>query len=353
MTVIDVIEIREKISAYLSDVTGQSVKVTDAQPLAGGASRDSWVFTAVFAEGTEGRFVLRRDLPTTMNESALTRANEFVLMRAAFDHGIQCAQVRWLCESAGPLGQPFFIMDYVDGISIGRKVMTAPELAEARQRLPDQMARQLALIHRLDWKSHGLDFLSQPATEHPAREAVAAAYKIVDELGANVPTIEFILHWCDLNAPSAKRITFIHGDFRIGNLLVHEEGLAAVIDWEFAHVGDPCEELGYLCLRDWRFGNDMLRMAGLSQREPFIRDYERYAGITVERSAVDWWEVFGNVRWAIICLKQAQRHLSGQDPSVELASLGRRSLDMQAEALLLIKRIEAQYKIAGESHYND
>lgn len=346
MTVIDAYEIRDRLSAYLSAVTDQSVKLTDIQPLAGGASRDSWAFTAVFADGIEQRFVLRRDLPTTMNESALTRANEFAMMRAAFEHGVRCARVRWLCEDSEPLGQPFFIMDYVDGISIGRKVMTAPELTEARQILPEQMAEQLALIHRLDWKSYGLDFLTQPKTGNPAREAVAAAYGIIDKLGANVPAIEFILRWCDLYAPSTERITFIHGDFRIGNLLVDRHGLAAVIDWEFAHAGDPCEELGYLCLRDWRFGNDMLRASGLSEREPFIQAYERFADVKIDRSAVDWWEVFGNVRWAIICLKQAQRHLSGQDLSVELASLGRRSLDMQAEALLLIRRIDAQQKTA-------
>jgi aminoglycoside phosphotransferase (APT) family kinase protein len=350
MTVLDANDIRERISAYLSATTDQTVKVTDAQPLAGGASRDSWAFTAVFADGVEKRYVLRRDLPTTMNESALTRANEFAMMRAAFNHGVRSAQVQWLCEDPAPLGQPFFIMDFVDGISIGRKVMTAPELAEARQLLPVQMAEQLALIHRLDWRAHELDFLAQPTTENPAREAVKAAYTIVDELGANVPAIEFILRWCHLNAPAAERITFIHGDFRIGNLLVDRQGLAAVIDWEFAHVGDPCEELGYLCLRDWRFGNDMLRASGLSQREPFIQAYEQFADVKVDRSAVDWWEVFGNVRWAIICLKQAQRHLSGQDPSVELASLGRRSLDMQAEALHLIKRIEAQRKTAEGSY---
>lgn len=344
MTILGTDEIRERIGLYLTTVTGQPVAINEARALAGGASRDSWAFSASFADGRQGRYVLRRDLPTTMNEAALTRANEFAMMRAAYEHGIRCAQVRWLCESSEPLGQPFFIMDYVDGISIGRKVMTAPELTEARQLLPSQMATQLALIHQLDWQSHRLDFLTQPRTDNPAREAVAEAYDVIDKLQADVPAIEYVLRWCELHAPTAKRITFIHGDFRVGNLLVNPGGLAAVIDWEFAHVGDPCEELGYLCLRDWRFGNDALRASGLSQREPFIQMYERQAGVQVDRSAVDWWEVFGNVRWAIICLKQAQRHLSGQDLSVELASLGRRSLDMQAEAISLIKRINAQGK---------
>lgn len=340
MTTIDIDKVEAGVNAYLSAETSQNVVITDVQPLAGGASRDSWAFTAVFAEGNRQRYVLRRDLPTTMNETALTRANEFVMMRAAYDQGVRCAQVRWLCEESAVLGQPFFIMDYIAGISIGRKVMTAPELAEARQALPAQMAEQLSLIHGLAWQSDALGFLAQPKTGNPAREAVADAYRRIDMLGANIPAIEYILRWCDRHAPPPERITFIHGDFRVGNLLIDTNGLSAVIDWEFAHVGDPCEELGYLCLRDWRFGNDALRMAGLSQREPFIQMYERYANVKIDRSAVDWWEVFGNLRWAIICLNQAQRHLSGQDVNVELASLGRRSLDMQAEALALIRRIE-------------
>lgn len=340
MSIVPAGELPARLSDYLTQVSGQQARVTAAHALAGGASRDSWAFNAEFANGRQEQFVLRRDLPTTMNETALTRPQEFAMMRAAYAHGIKCAKVRWLCEDPAPLGMPFFIMDYVTGVSIGRKVITAPELEAARAALPAQLATQLALIHALDWRGAQLDFLPQPTTDNPAKEAVAGVYAVLDELGAVVPALEYALRWCDVNAPAPQRITFLHGDYRIGNILVDAEGLAAVIDWEFAHVGDPAEELGYLCLRDWRFGNDLKRAGGLSTRETFLTAYEQATGWQVDRRAVDWWEVFGNVRWAVICIKQAQRHLSGQDPSVELASLGRRSIDMQAEALHLIRRFE-------------
>ena len=120
MSILSAGDLPPRLERYLTEVTGLTTKITGAQSLAGGASRDSWAFSAEFSDGTQGQFVLRRDLPTTMNESALTRAQEFVLLHAAQAHGIKCPRVRWACEDPGPLGMPFFIMDYVTGISIGR-----------------------------------------------------------------------------------------------------------------------------------------------------------------------------------------------------------------------------------------
>jgi len=336
MTALPPHQLQARLADYLSAQTHAPVQVHNAQPLAGGASRDSWAFNATFGDGTSERFVLRRDLPTRMNEQALTRAQEFALMRAAYDHGVLVARVRWLCEDERVLDLPFFIMDYVEGVSVGRKLMTSPDLIAARAALPSQMAQQLARIHTLD--ASGLVFLPRPLKNHPARHAVQETYATLDSINAVVPALEYALRWCERYAPAPDRLTFIHGDFRVGNLLVNPAGLAAVIDWEFSHIGDPCEELGYLCMRDWRFGADKLRAAGLSPREPFIRAYEQHAGVTVNPEAVTWWEILGNIRWAVICLVQAQRHLSNQDPSIELASLGRRSIEMQAEALRLIRQ---------------
>lgn len=335
MTTLPPQELQERLADYLSEETERPVTVQEAHPLAGGASRDSWVFTARI-DGRPGRFVLRRDFPTTMNDKALSRAQEFALMRAAHDHGVKVARVRWLCDDPAVLGLPFFIMDYVGGISVGRKVMSQPDLADACAKLPAQMAEQLAKIHTLD--ASALSFLTAPSGGDPARHAIDETYGFIDAIGAAVPALEYALDWCARHTPRADRITFLHGDFRVGNLLVDSDGLAAVIDWEFSHLGDPHEELGYLCMRDWRFGQDHLRAAGLCDRETFLRHYEQHSGQSVDRAAVTWWEIIGNIRWAVMCLTQAERHLSGQDPSIELASLGRRSVEMQAEALRLIEK---------------
>lgn len=335
----DTQEFKERLEKFLVKETGKPAQISSMTPLAGGASRDSRIIEASI-DGIPHKLVLRLDLPTTMNEAALTRTQEYHLMQAAHDAGVKVARVRWLCDENVDdyLGQPFFLMDFVEGISIGRKVITMPELAHARSVLPEQMAEQLALIHQIDPQTPGLDFLTRPINNHPAQTAVDSTYALLDSLGVHIPAFEFALRWCQRHLPAVDRITFLHGDFRIGNLLVDQNGLASVIDWEFAHIGDPAEELGYLCMRDWRFGSDHLRAAGLCDRERFITAYEGYSGQPVNRSAVDWWEIIGNIRWGVICLHQAERHLSGRDPSVELASLGRRSAEMQLEALRLIEQ---------------
>lgn len=328
-----------RLTDYLSQQLGTPVSLRDARPLSGGASRDTWLITVQVGHETH-RYVVRRDLPTQMFEEALTREEEFRLMDAAYKSGVKVAKVLWNCSDVSVLGSPFFVMEYVPGISIGRKVIQDPALAQARAVLPQQMAEQLALIHQMDPDDHDLDFLSGPLPGvSAARTSVMQTRSILDDLSIQNPTWEWCLRWAEQHSPQDASETFVHGDFRLGNLLVDESGLTAVIDWEFGHIGDPDEELGYVCMRDWRFGNGKLRFAGLSDRETFLTAYEQASGRTVDRSAVDWWEIMGNIRWGVICLSQANRHLSGVEPSVELASLGRRSAEMQYEALRLIQQI--------------
>ncbi len=329
---------RQRLEAYLQHQTGGTAVITGAQQLAGGASRDTWKLEVELA-GTPQSLVLRKDHPTQMFEGALTREQEYRMMDAAHKSGVRVAAMRWYHSDPDLLGSPFFIMDFVAGVSVGRQVIQLPELAAARSALPQQMAEQLALIHRMNPAAYGIDFLRQPAPgSSPALDTVRETYRLLDDLGVSSPPWEFALRWAEHHAPDCAQRTFIHGDFRLGNLLVDAQGLAAVIDWEFAHVGDPLEELAYPCMRDWRFGNGRLHFAGLSDRETFLRHYEAYSGRQVDRAAVDWWEIMGNIRWGIICMSQAQRHLSGKEQSVELASLGRRSAEMQLEALRLIER---------------
>ncbi len=123
--------------------------------------------------------------------------------------------------------------------------------------------------------------------------------------------------------------------------MVGPEGLVGVFDWEFAHVGDPLEDLAWPCVRSWRFGQDGLPLGGLAGLDEFLDVYERRSGRKVSRSGLRFWEIVGNLRWAVGCIAQANRHLSGQAPSIELASLGRRTAEMELELLELIEQAEA------------
>lgn len=329
-------DLRESLTTFIAAQTGQPVTIDELEPLAGGGSLDTWRIKGR-AGDEELHLVLRRDLETIMVEESLTRAQEFKLLRAAYQSYVRVPRPRWQSDDA--LGKPAFLMDYVDGFSIGRIIVKAPEAEPARQVLPELMAEQIALIHKIDFQAEGLDFLpTPPEGQFPAEAALAAVRKVLTRLNIQNPTLEFGFRWLEKNIPACPQMTLVHGDFRLGNFQIGlPHGLNAVIDWEFAHIGDPVEDLAWPCVRDWRFGVGHLRLAGISDREPFLQAYERHTGKTIDRKAVDYWEIMGNLRWAVTCLAQADRHLSGLDPSVEFASLGRRSAEMQLEMLRLIE----------------
>ncbi|MDX1688063.1 MAG: phosphotransferase family protein [Candidatus Promineifilaceae bacterium] len=328
--------LKEKLKAFIVDESGRDVTVEEVRPLAGGASRETWAVTAEVGEERLA-LALRLDKASTMNPEAISRAEEFELLRAAYEAGVTCPRPYWLCTDPAVLGAPFFLMEYVAGESIGPRVVRRPELAGARDALPEQMATELARIHALDPAMPDLAFLPRPVDGvSPAQHTVDNLRGSLAKLGVHSPGLSAGLRWLEQNQPPAGDLYVLHGDFRVGNLIVDEEGLAAVIDWEFAHLGDPVEDVAWPLVRDWRFGNDEKRLGGVGDAGPYLAAYEEKAGREVDQSAVTYWEIMGNMKWAVTCLVQAERHLSGADPSVELASLGRRSAEMEMELLNLI-----------------
>jgi aminoglycoside phosphotransferase (APT) family kinase protein len=281
--------------------------------------------------------VLRRDLGGEIDDQALSRAQEFRVLAAAHAGGVAVPRPRWVCDDPAVLGAPFLVMDRLEGEAVGRRVVREPALAEARRALPAQMGEQLARIHALPLE--GLDFLPRPAPGlSPALAAVERSARQLAGFGEPHPVLELALRWLRARAPGCSAPVLVHGDFRVGNLMVGPAGLVGVFDWEFAHVGDPAEDLAWPCVRSWRFGQDELRLGGVGQPEEFFAAYERAGGRPVDRAAVGYWEVLGNLRWAVGCVAQANRHLSGQAASVECASLGRRTAEMELELLDLMGR---------------
>jgi aminoglycoside phosphotransferase (APT) family kinase protein len=331
-------EIASRLAAFLVSAAGAPATIVAMRPIAGGASRETWSVDAEIG-GAREALVLRMDLASSMNPDALSRLHEFALLEAAHAAGVLAPRPRWLDPDGAALGRPFLLIERVEGESIGPRVVRRPELAEARARLPAQMAEQLARIHAID--PAPLSFLPRPApSSSPALYALDRTRRVIDAIDLQNPALEFGLRWLERRAPGCEKPTLTHGDFRIGNLLVGPQGLNAVIDWEFAHIGDRHEDLAWPCVRDWRFGNDALRVGGVGELAPYLAAYEAACGRSVDRDALQWWEIMGNLRWAATCHIQAQRHLSGADRSVELASLGRRAAEMELEFLSLIEEVE-------------
>jgi len=151
------------------------------------------------------------------------------------------------------------------------------------------------------------------------------------------PAIELGLTWAEERLVRDRPPAFAHGDWRIGNLVVTERGLEYVLDWEFAHVGDPVEDVAWPLVRAWRFGADDRRLGGVGDVEPYLERYVELTGTDVTLEELYVWEVLGNAKWAIGCLTQSRRHLNGLDRSVELAVLGRMAAEMEYELLNLIE----------------
>ncbi|MEY3806009.1 MAG: hypothetical protein RIR69_821, partial [Actinomycetota bacterium] len=144
--------------------------------------------------------------------------------------------------------------------------------------------------------------------------------------------------WLENNRPTSQRTTLVHGDFRLGNVIVDAGGLRAVLDWELAHMGDPMEDLGWLCVRAWRFGGKG-PVAGLGHYDELFDAYEQVAGVRPERDVVRWWEILGTLKWGIMCIVQANTHLSGVSRSHELAAIGRRVCENEYDLIGLLEEV--------------
>jgi aminoglycoside phosphotransferase (APT) family kinase protein len=280
----------------------------------GGASKEAW---AVDLE--DGRALLvRRAGVGVIHRDTLTLEQEYRVLAAACVAGVAAPRpVAYLGELGG---REAFAMEFVDGETIGRRIVRDTPAA-----LPLQMADQLARIHAIE----PLEFL-------PRGDPISRFYDELDSVGEPHPAIEYGLAWVRERLPDSRPATFVHGDFRVGNFAVNADGLVAVLDWEFAHVGDPVEDVSWPLVRAWRFGADRRRLGGVGDVEPYLERYNELSGRAVTVDELLVWEVFGNVKWAIGCLTQSRRHLNGQDRSVEYAVLGRMAAEMEYELLDLI-----------------
>ncbi len=310
---------------------GIEVQEPELTRIPGGASRESYL---VADAGGSQQWVLRCDPPGSVSFAPLTLEQR--LLEAAESAGVPVPHVVAAAAAAdGALGErDGYLMDHVAGESVAPRLLRKEEFAAARKALPAQLGTALATVHSIDpTPIDGLTTLEG----NPALAACELWEAEIDRIGQPLPGVEAGLRWLRLNAPEpAAAPALIHGDYRLGNFIVDGDGLAAVIDWELAHGGDPAEDIGWLTIRSWRFGNDELPVAGMGPMEPFLDAYEAAGGSRPDPQRLLWWEVMGNVKWAVICARQAEDHMSGTRPSHELASLGRRICEPEWDLLDLI-----------------
>jgi aminoglycoside phosphotransferase (APT) family kinase protein len=218
------------------------------------------------------------------------------------------------------------VVTEVAGETIARRILRDEAYTAARSALTAQLGEALATLHALP-----PDMV--PGLEAP--DQVEHYRAVLDELAQPHPAFELAFRWLAAHRPPPGGRSIVHGDFRLGNLVVDQHGLVAVLDWELAHLGDPMEDLGWLCVRAWRFGA-ALPVAGVGRYEELFAAYTAASGQPVDAEAVRWWEVLGTLKWGIMCMMQAEAHRSGLARSHELAAIGRRVCENEHDVLLLV-----------------
>lgn len=322
--------IETELSRCVADFSPGATGVTGAAKLSGGASQETWTFDIVHPGGNVGA-ILRRAPPGY--GAAPSRAAgldaEAILMQLAFDAGLPSPRVLHVLRPEEGLGKGF-IMSRIEGETIARKILRDEEFAKARPMLARQLGKVAAGIHGL------------PQAKLPKLRSSSSTKEIAElereyrSFNWPRPVFELALRWLADHDPGPSReVTLVHGDFRHGNLIIGTDGVRAVLDWELAHFGDPMEDLGWICVNSWRFGEIDKPVGGFGSREDLFAGYEE-TGRKVDADRVMFWEVMGTLRWGIMCCGMMQRFRIGPDHSMERAMIGRRSSETEIDLLRLL-----------------
>ena len=310
------------LAAALRGVLG-TVTIEGLTRLSGGASRETWSFDAVGTGGSRTDLVLRRDPPGRPSEpGAMSREARVIgQARAA---GLAVPEVLLSTEEPGLWGTAGLVMRRVAGETIARRILRDDAYRPARKVLVRQIAEFAAGLHALEVPGY-----------LPESDPLAGLRAQLAAFGQVSPVFELALRTLEGGRPPARAPVIVHGDLRLGNLIVGPDSLLAVIDWELVHAGNPAEDLGWFCVKAWRFGV-AAPAGGLGSREELLAAYRAAGGADITAEELRWWELFGTLRWGVICMTQAEAHLSGAHRSVELAAVGRRVCEQEWDLLLLL-----------------
>jgi aminoglycoside phosphotransferase (APT) family kinase protein len=314
------------VASWCPGATG----VAGAAKLSGGASQETWTFDIVHPDGNIGAILRRAPKGYGAAPSrAVGLENEAILMRLAFEADVPSPRVLHVLRPEDDLGTGF-TMQRVEGETIARKILRDEQFATARPLLARQLGTIAAGIHGL------------PRAKLPVLREMSSTREISDleneYRGFNWPrpVFELALRWLRDHDPGpSAEVTLVHGDFRHGNLIIGADGVRAVLDWELAHLGDPMEDLGWVCVNSWRFGEIDKPVGGFGSREELFAGYEA-AGRKVDPARVTFWEVMGTLRWGVMCCGMMQRFRLGPDHSMERAMIGRRASETEIDLLRLL-----------------
>jgi aminoglycoside phosphotransferase (APT) family kinase protein len=329
------VDVAAGLATYLGEAWGQDVQIGNLSQSTAGARRHNVLF-----EATAGG--VTHHLVATIVPFGETIINpidaEAAVRDVAEKGGVAVPHVHLVRTDGDLVGGPFLISEFVPGETVPRRVLRLVEEQGIGETVARQLGESLAKLHALDPQAVAVPLRTREHSGPPAVAALAGARAAVDALPQRRPALELGLKWLERRLPDPpERETIVHSDTRNGNLIVGEDGLRAVLDWEGTLAsGDPMQDLAWPSLRMWRFRNDTMEIGGFAGREPYIAGYES-AGGTFDAARFHWWKVEGTLRWAVGLAGQTMGFLEGRVPSIVMAASGRRVPELEWDLLMLIR----------------
>lgn len=315
------------------------IAVSGIARIPGGASRETWTFDAEWRQNgskVKRGFIIRRDPTGSLLET--DRDVEFRIYQAMAKAGVPVPPMHWIEPDGAGLERPFFVMGRMPGQANAAALMS-PNYPGSREEIARQKAEILARIHRADWRTLRIDqFLGPAPTSKSAAQTEIDRWERIMRQDAlePQPVLELAFRWLKRNKPVAPEVTVVHGDYRTGNFLFDDEKITAILDWEMVHLGDPLEDVAWLCIRAWRQGTEL--PGGLVDRGLFFEMYEAAGGYPVDPMAVLFWEVLGNLKLAVIFLTGGRSFVEGKTSDLILAMTARMIPGIEREILALVER---------------
>jgi aminoglycoside phosphotransferase (APT) family kinase protein len=300
--------------------------ISGLERLSGGASKETWSFRA-----GDRDLILRRSTHAAAVGDGIPLGAEAALMRRVGTAGVPVPEIVHVCGPADDLGSAF-VMARIDGETLGRRIVRDEAFADVRPALAKRCGEVMAAIHAMPLQD-------LPPLETMSASDVLNRYEtLYRATGARRPVLEAAFPWLRNRAAPLTAPALVHGDFRNGNLIVHpKNGLVAVLDWELAHLGDPAEDLGWICVNSWRFGGRG-PVGGFGPYEDLLAGYEAAGGTALSLETLLYWQAVGSLKWAVMCLMIYGIHASGTDPSVERAMVGRRVSEAEIDLIVLMEQ---------------
>jgi len=343
-------ELARRFAAYLAErwPEASGIAVTAIERIYGGASRETYRVAVGCRERdrpVERRLIVRRDPASSLIET--DRATEYHAY-AAF-HGTSVPVPRPLFFETDPrwLGRPFFVMEEVVGAVSNAKLLGEPPYADHVDAIGEQKWRILGEIARADPAAVGLsDKLEAPPLDGCWRRELDYWERVIneDELTPQ-PIVRAAIRWLRRNAPPPPcRLSVVHGDYRTGNFLFDETGkIRAILDWEMCHLGDPIEDLAWACDPLWSWP-DRERPGHLIPRSRALALWQEASGLTLDRRALGWWEIFASVKGLAIWTSSAREFADGKNLDLIMVLASWFPADVHDR--VLVERLGAEGRVA-------